>query len=419
MPSERRTLTPELVDDTIAACFRAQPGQMCGIELEWPVHPRDDVRARPAPDVLLAAAAHPLPGGSRVTIEPGGQIELSTLPAAAADDVLDVATSDASALHRRLAAAELDISERALDTLRPPLRILGAARYRCMEAHFAVSGEAGSWMMCNTASLQVNLGHEPADPDRRWSLAHRLGPVLIATFANSPGLDAAGRRWESLRQAIWWSIDPGRTRPPRDCVIGSRSGTVPAAQAWRDYALAADVMIIRSLGGGGVNAPRGFCFGQWMTTGHPIGWPTLDDLHYHLTTLFPPVRPRGWLELRMLDLLPPGTRDVATLVVLAALSTEAANDLETRIPDTSGLWCTAARHALAHPGLAEAARILFDTITQTLPAVSGDRSRLDAAAAFADRHVRRSLSPAQLVRDAELAGRLAPDLDPRLVPAAS
>ena len=45
-------------------------------------------------------------------------------------------------------------------------------------------------------------------------------------------------------------------------------------------------------------------FAEWIEDGHELGWPTLDDLDYHLTTLFPPVRPRGWLELRMIDALP-------------------------------------------------------------------------------------------------------------------
>ena len=43
---------------------------------------------------------------------------------------------------------------------------------------------------------------------------------------------------------------------------------------------------------------------DWVEAGHPLGFPTADDLAYHLTTLFPPVRPKGWLELRMIDALP-------------------------------------------------------------------------------------------------------------------
>lgn len=390
MPARRRSLTTARAADVVAECFHPCSEPLCGLELEWPTHLRADVAARPDPACLLAAAGS-LPRGSRVTVEPGGQVELSTLPAPTADTALDAATEDAAVLHHRLAGAGFDAAERAVDTCRAPQRVLDAPRYACMESFFAAGGDAGSWMMGNTASLQVNVGHDPLDPYRRWALAHRIGPVLVAAFANSPGLDAAGRRWESLRQGIWWSVDPGRTRPPRG--------------PWLDYVLDADVMLIRSRHGA-VAVPPGLAFGRWMTGGHPMGWPTAEDLRYHLSTLFPPVRPRGWLELRMLDLLPPGLRDVAMLVVMAALTTDAARELGVRMPATDGLWCAAARHGLARPELAAAARILFDAVVPAVDAVTADQRRRDEVRAFAERGV----SPSQLVADADLHARFAPTL---------
>src|SRR5258707_291778 len=53
-------------------------------------------------------------------------------------------------------------------------------------------------------------------------------------------------------------------------------------------------------------------FGALMGHGHGLGWPTADELAYALTPLFPPVRPRGWLELRMLDAVPAPWWRVAT-----------------------------------------------------------------------------------------------------------
>ncbi len=47
----------------------------------------------------------------------------------------------------------------------------------------------------------------------------------------------------------------------------------------------------------------GMTFGDWLQHGHPLGWPTEADLAEHLTTLFPPVRPRGWFEIRTIDAL--------------------------------------------------------------------------------------------------------------------
>lgn len=409
MPTRHSALTSHSVASVVAESFSARPRPLYGVELEWPVHRSGDAGARPTHGELLAATTQPLPHGGRVTIEPGGQVELSTLPVGTPDGALDAATRDAAVLHQLLAAAGLAATDRAVDTHRAPLRILDAPRYHCMEQFFTAGGEAGRWMMCNTASLQVNLGHDPVDADRRWALTYRLGPALIATFANSPGFDVTGRRWESMRQAIWWSIDPGRTRPPR-------TGR-PARQAWLDYALDADVILMRSPdGGNAIPIPPGFTFGRWLTDGHPLGWPTAEDLRYHLTTLFPPVRPRGWLELRMLDLLPARLRDVATVVVLAALTTDAAVELEERMPSTEDLWCAAARYGMGHPVLASAARLLFDVIAPAVATVTADALRREDVTAFRELFVERGMSPAQMIPDNDLAAGLRPSLAPLAAP---
>ncbi|MBW0113734.1 glutamate-cysteine ligase family protein [Pseudonocardia abyssalis] len=403
MPSQRRALARATAVDIAAASFIGEPPSLCGIELEWPVHRYDDVGTRPTHPELLAAAQGPLPHGGRVTIEPGGQIELSTLPAATADATLDAATMDSTTLHERLRRAGLVTAELAVDTRRSPHRILTAARYACMEEFFSSTGDAGSWMMCNTASLQVNLSHLAVDPQRRWKLAHQLGPILIAAFAHSPGLDAAGRRWESMRQAIWWSIDPGRTRPP--CL------RTAGPDAWLHYAMCADVMLMRSADAStAVPIAPGLPFGRWLAEGHEGTWPTVEDLRYHLTTLFPPIRPRGWLELRMLDLLPTRLRDVATVVVLAALTTPAADELEERLPSTEGLWCASARYAMGHPALANAARTLFDTVLPAVEAVTTSAGRRDDVGAFAQEYIARAMSPAQRVGSRELGSAFAPSL---------
>jgi glutamate--cysteine ligase len=404
VPSRRRVLSLAAAADVVAEALEGPPGDLFGIEIEWPVHRVFDPGARPLHAELQALTAEPLGRGSRMSIEPGGQIELSTAPVASVDVVLNNAAADTSQLDTLLCRSGLARADLALDTRRPPQRILDLPRYDAMERFFAAQGHAGSWMMCNSAALHINISHQARDLHCRWSLAHRLGPVLVATFANSPGFDQAGRRWESLRQAIWWSIDPARTRPP---ALGR-----PLPEAWLNYALAADVLLIRSEDGRAVLpiAPE-LPFGRWLAEGHATGWPTADDLHYHLTTLFPPVRPRRWLELRMLDALPAHLREVATLVAVTALTTDAAGELDQRLPATGGLWRLAARHALAHPVLAAAARLLFDTVRSQLGAVTAVHCRREAIDDFAERYVYRSLAPAQRVRDSELLGRLTPKLE--------
>ena len=113
--------------------------------------------------------------------------------------------------------------------------------------------------------------------------------------------------WKSARLANWWRIDPTRTRPAWQPGGGGRRG-------WLDYALDARVMLVRTADGFRP-MPGPLTFGRWVAEGHDdVGHPTIDDLDYHLTTLFPPVRLRGWLELRYLDAVPGPWWQVATAV---------------------------------------------------------------------------------------------------------
>ena len=83
-----------------------------------------------------------------------------------------------------------------------------------MESYFDASGDAGRTMMRSTAAIQVNLDLGPPDEiDARWRLTHALGPVLAASFANSPFADGGPTGWRSTRLAVWHEIDPTRTVP--------------------------------------------------------------------------------------------------------------------------------------------------------------------------------------------------------------
>jgi glutamate--cysteine ligase len=388
MPLTRRTLTMAAVGQASAAAF-APTGRDCvGVEIEWPVHRIGDVSARPSADDAAMLESLPLPAGSRITFEPGGQVELSTAPAPSATAALRAAETDSRELHRRMAAAGFACETLAVDGRRPPRRILQRPRYQAMERFFSERGAAGAWMMCNTASTQVNISHEQADPHQRWHTMNLIAPVLIATFANSPGRGGDGRCWASLRQAIWWSIDPLRTSPVR-------TDLVPEL-AWQEYALAADVMFINTGGGRGTSGTAvrpGLPFGRWMAAGHATGWPTIEDYRYHLTTLFPPVRPRGWLELRALDALPGWIRDVAVLTVAAACTADASRELRRHQPDTRGLWLAAARDGLNQPVLAEAARTLIAIVVEHLASVTTEPAHAALVEEFAARYVRRGLTP--------------------------
>jgi glutamate--cysteine ligase len=385
---------------------------LVGVEIELLTYPAADPgRRTPAGDLRAIAERTRLPAGSRITLEPGGQVEISTPPLRGLAQALPAAAADLAAISSALRGAGVEPVARGLDTLRAPQRILDQPRYTAMEAFFDAEGFAGRTMMCSTASVQVNVETgSPAEAAGRWRLAHALGPVLVATFAHSPVPGGGGRGPRSARQQVWSVMDPSRTAPVHRAVAGGDGGRVlprvSPAQEWLAYALRARVMMIRARPDHFValDGPLGaevFTFAAWMQRGHELGWPTLDDFEYHLTTLFPPVRPRGWLELRMIDSLPDPWWRVAAAVATALLedgdASAAALEAVSGPPGGLGVtdhWRSAARHGLADPALRAAAQRVFPAALGGLGRLGADLATIAAAEAFHERFVARGRCPA-------------------------
>lgn len=203
-------------------CVTGPPGRT-GVELEWLVHDHHDP-TRPVPferlrDALRPLHHHGLPGGGRLSHEPGGQLELSSRPAPTLTGCLAATAADVAVLRRTLHTAGLVLHGCGLDQRRHPARVLHHPRYRAMEKYFDRLGPWGRVMMRGTAAVQVSLeaGEEDDGPRGhrdRWRLAHRLGPVLVAAFANSPLWYGRPTGWMSFRQAVWARSDPRRALPP-------------------------------------------------------------------------------------------------------------------------------------------------------------------------------------------------------------
>jgi glutamate--cysteine ligase len=134
---------------------------------------------------------------------------------------------------------------------------------------------------------------------------------------------------------------------------------------------------------------------EWIARGHELGYPTLDDVAYHFTTLFPPVRPRGWLEIRMIDSLPdPWWRAAVAVATTLVCDDRAAEAAAPAVEATRGRWLDAARHGLGHPELADAARNAFDAALQAMVHLGTDATTVLAVEAFVDRYVARGRCPA-------------------------
>jgi glutamate--cysteine ligase len=301
-------------------------------------------------------AVGPLGGGSRITFEPGGQFELSGPPA---PDVLTAVTAmrrDEQRARLQLGELGMGLAHAGADPLRPSRRVNPRARYAAMQQHFQATGQAepGAAMMCSTAAVQVNLQAGPAAGWRaRVGLAHQLGPTLVAIAACSPWLAGRDSGWKSARQRVWTELDARRCGPLLGC-------DEPAAE-WARYAMRAPVMFVRRSGGGTetIGVRQLVPFEEWVSGRALLDdrRPVAADLDTHLTTLFPPVRLRGFLELRYLDVSPPRWWPAIAAVATTLMDDPVAADAAAEATERSARrWTEAARDGLSDPVLAESAR---------------------------------------------------------------
>ncbi|MCK1822093.1 ergothioneine biosynthesis glutamate--cysteine ligase EgtA [Streptomyces sp. XM83C] len=400
---------PEVEALVKGICFKTGPPRTLGVELEWLVHELHAPRLPVSRDRLEAAyaALRTVPLTSALTVEPGGQLELSSLPAASLTECIGTVSADLDAVRAVLRDQGLGLVGLGHDPWHRPRRYLREPRYDAMEAYLDRTGPAGRRMMCTSASVQVCLdaGYEEPGPlghGRRWWLAHTVGAVLVAAFANSPvALDRA-TGWRSTRQLLWAEIGPGRA--------GAPAPDGDPRSAWARHVLDSPVMCIRR-DGGPWEVPDGLTFRQWIRSGAPRP-PTRADLDYHITTLFPPVRPRGHLELRMIDAQPGEDGWIVPLAVTAALFDDARaaetayRAVKPLTERTLGLpaphnplWTAAARDGLADPELREAAVVCFDAALEALPRLGAEPRITAAVAGHLDRYVRAGRCPADDLLD--------------------
>jgi glutamate--cysteine ligase len=360
-----RERTPHLTLDTAhaqaaAGALHDAPVGTVGVELEGHLvdlhRPRERV---PWPRVLDVVRGLPdLPGRSRVTLEPGGQVELSGAPSPDVVAAVRALREDEAVLRAGLARDRLGWALLGADPVRPPRRVHPGGRYAAMEQHFTATGQgpAGLVMMTSTCALQVNLqAGRPHEHAARVRQAYRLGPVLVALSACSAWLGGERSGWRSGRQRAWAELDPRRCAPP--------PAADDPAEAWAAYALRAPVLLVRDVDGRAEQAVRRVVpFERWVTGQEPLGErrPTASDLEYHLTTLFPPTRLRGFLELRCLDAVPSRWWPGLVALVVALLDDPVAAAAAARAAEPvsgagTGPWTTAARCGLADPALRRAA----------------------------------------------------------------
>jgi glutamate--cysteine ligase len=373
---------PLTVDDAYARSHRAAltPSVIgaVGLEIENHLVDLDSVadrvawnRVDPIPETVYAAA-----GRCAVTLEPGGQIELSGPPAS---DILTTVTELRDHTDRaRLALAELrlGVAPAGADPLRPPRRVNPRPRYRAMEQHYAATGRAApaAVMMNSTAAIQVNL---EAGPETGWpervARAHRLGPTLVAISASSSWLCGRDTGWKSARQRAWNGLDARASGGVPGCVAAdpAADAKLDPASAWASYALSAPVAFVRTRGDDVAAVRASVPFEQWASGAVRLGGrtPTAADLDIHLTTLFPPVRLRGYLEIRYLDMTASRWWPAIAAVATTLMDDPVAADMATEATERAAqLWIEAARDGLGDAVLAESARRCLAIAAARVPA---------------------------------------------------
>jgi len=350
-----------------AECLVDGPIGQVGLEIEAHCFDVADPMRRPTWDELtdVIAQVPPLPGGSSITVEPGGAVELSGPPAEGALSAITAMQADRAVLRQAFAGNGLGLVLLGADPLRAAQRVNPGERYRAMERFFEASGTsaAGAAMMTSTASVQVNID---AGPPEGWSdrvrLAHALGPTMIAISANSPLLGGEFSGWRSARQRVWSQLDAARCGP----ILGA-SGGAPADD-WVRYALKAPVMLVQ--GPETVPMTEVVPFADWADGRALLGGrqPTTADLDYHLTTLFPPVRPRGFLEIRYLDSTPDDVWPAVVFTLVTLLDDPIAADVAASATEAvSTEWDRAARVGLADRRLQEAALQCVEAAAERAP----------------------------------------------------
>jgi glutamate--cysteine ligase len=247
-----------------------------------------------------------------------------------------------------------------------------------MGRYFDSIGKSGARMMRQTASLQINVESGPK-PYERWRLLNALAPYVTAIFASSPMYAGEPTGHRSYRAHLWRTLDTSRTGLPVD--------PHDPVGAYLNFSLEAGAMMREN---GGAYAS----FAEWMR----MGSPTMEDWTFHLSTLFPEVRPRGYCELRSADAIAPELVAAPISFVVGLIYDEASSRSASDLlgaPQVSNLEI-AGRAGLADPEISQTAVKLTELALAGCEAL-GDQyisaADVDSAADFFDRYTRQGRSP--------------------------
>ncbi|MCB2120983.1 MAG: glutamate--cysteine ligase [Rhodobacteraceae bacterium] len=238
--------------------------------------------------------------GANVSLEPGGQLELSGAPLETIHQTCDEVNEHLREVHEiadRIGARFIGLGA-APEWSHDQMPMMPKGRYRLMTDYMGRVGTHGTQMMYRTCTVQVNLDFaSEADMVKKLRVALSLQPVATALFANSPFFEGKPNGHKSWRSRIWRSLDDART------------GMLPFVfedgmgyQRYVDWVLDVpmyfvyrDGKYINALG----QSFRDFLKGELPAL--PGEKPTLSDWADHMTTVFPEARVKKYIEMRGAD----------------------------------------------------------------------------------------------------------------------
>jgi len=239
-------------------------------------------------------------GGGAISLEPGGQFELSGAPLVDIHETaaeLDAHFAALAPIAARLGVGFLDLGA-SPKWSRAETPVMPKQRYDIMTAYMPKVGGHGLDMMFRTATIQANLDFtSEADMVTKMRVAIALQPIVTALFANSPFLDGKPTGYLSTRSFIWRDTDPDRT------------GMTPFVfeqgfgfERYVDYALSVPMYFVKR--GERYHDVAGASFADLLAGKLPQlpgEQAVLSDWTNHLSTIFPEVRLKTYLEMRGAD----------------------------------------------------------------------------------------------------------------------
>ena len=245
-------------------------------------------------DAIIALAR----AGATITLEPGGQLELSGAPLPTLQAMSDELDDFLAALRRH--SAPLDLAWSGLGLTPVPaaeMPRMPKARYKIMRRYLPTKGESALTMMHCTGTVQSNFDFsDGADAMRKLRAALLIQPIISAVFANSPVQDRE-EGGVSQRSAVWLDTDEDRCRCPLEFYEAGQP-----LRRYLDWALQVPLFFIAR--DGEYLDCAGLPFQRFLDEGWRGHRATIGDFALHLSTLFPPARLKQQLEVRGADMGP-------------------------------------------------------------------------------------------------------------------